>query len=686
MPIDVAGHDRLSGMPSHPWHQPRVYAQGARLRLLDPIRNQLVPKTPEEMVRQQVVHTLISVYGYPPASLSTETLVERGSKDRRRADIVVRLGQRCARPRVSEWLEEDPDELPYSAKLAAARVAIPDVEVSFFDVPDEFELDVDGAPIRCRTLGFDGSPTGILLHARPVDPRASLPAVLSLEVAGWARQPPEAKVAARWAIPDVLPGENEHVFVEGIYALTSPECPVYGGLSTDGTTGLFLTAPAGQAYCVLGFARLSEEMADRGLKRLLSALPSLELADGQHAYRHGLDRMRIGDRVHVVSPQTDEFATGSVVSFSETEVVIRDLAGNRLTAQRTPSMKHTFLAGRVEPPEEGEPDAPASVHPEHPFIVVECKAPGVSFSDEVVQQALGYAESLGAPYVLTTNGIDEAAWWRPFLLADGGVEPLHDLPRYLDAISSERHAVKALPPVLPYLAVVDSPERHPMTTLLHARTRDAIGADTPFELWAPLLQLDDLLSHDAAYFEQPTTAFGVEFLEDHGLHHHSSGNAGGGTFSGRYRDFLIRVGDETVLFGLRVAATLKAVRDSRYGNRAGRSLLLGCVADGATYHPVLEASVEKELVLSPTTMHLHHSGAITVGKGAVARATMIAFVEEREPRLVRQGRIDLGCMPRTSRAAWEDVAEAFGRLARYTTLRHAFKKQVRATRASRSNS
>lgn len=42
----------------------------------------------------------------------------------------------------------------------------------------------------------------------------------------------------------------------------------------------------------------------------------------------------------------------------------------------------------------------------HPWMVVECKAPGVHLSQATLDQAAGYNRRLGAPYLFVTNGSD----------------------------------------------------------------------------------------------------------------------------------------------------------------------------------------------------------------------------------------------------------------------------------------
>jgi hypothetical protein len=346
-----------------------------------------------------------------------------------------------------------------------------------------------------------------------------------------------------------------------------------------------------------------------------------------------------------------------------------------------------FLAGRTSPPVDGEAAAVSGAQPWpdelSPFIVVECKAPSISFSEEVVGQATGYARRLGAPYVLVTNGIEAGCWWRPYLLSEDGPEPypLTELPTYEEVSTGVSHTVRSLPSQPEHLFLVDAPEQRPATTLLHARARGIVGADTPFDLWAPILQLDDLLAWPKAYFLDPHEAFGVEFLEDQGPRFHSPGNPSGGQYPGRYRDFLVRSSAGVIVFGLGLSATLKTENDPRYGTRPGRTLLVVCLAEAGVYHPILECSVETEMRVQPQSIVLTHSGAATVGKGAVPRSTVVDYVATREPRLVgANGRLELGSVPRRSQAEWTDLSDAFGRLARYALLRHSFKNEVRKAR------
>jgi len=62
-----------------------------------------------------------------------------------------------------------------------------------------------------------------------------------------------------------------------------------------------------------------------------------------------------------------------------------------------------------------------------PFLLVECKRPGVAINEDTLHQALIYNRSLRTPYLFLTNGLTH------YLLGikdDGQVQPLENLPRF----------------------------------------------------------------------------------------------------------------------------------------------------------------------------------------------------------------------------------------------------------------
>jgi hypothetical protein len=62
-----------------------------------------------------------------------------------------------------------------------------------------------------------------------------------------------------------------------------------------------------------------------------------------------------------------------------------------------------------------------------PWMIVECKAPSVKLSDEVVRQALRYSISIPATYIIITNGPATYGWERKA----GGLELISEIPEHI---------------------------------------------------------------------------------------------------------------------------------------------------------------------------------------------------------------------------------------------------------------
>src|SRR6478735_8545566 len=62
----------------------------------------------------------------------------------------------------------------------------------------------------------------------------------------------------------------------------------------------------------------------------------------------------------------------------------------------------------------------------NPLVLVECKAASVNISAETVKQASVYNQTLRAPYVMLTNGLEHYCWKVEF--ATSRFEPLLEIP------------------------------------------------------------------------------------------------------------------------------------------------------------------------------------------------------------------------------------------------------------------
>jgi hypothetical protein len=67
-----------------------------------------------------------------------------------------------------------------------------------------------------------------------------------------------------------------------------------------------------------------------------------------------------------------------------------------------------------------------------PLVLVECKAPNVAITAEVVKQATLYNKTLQAKYVILTNGIEHFCWLVDFTTSR--IQPLDRIPDYRELV------------------------------------------------------------------------------------------------------------------------------------------------------------------------------------------------------------------------------------------------------------
>jgi hypothetical protein len=127
----------------------------------------------------------------------------------------------------------------------------------------------------------------------------------------------------------------------------------------------------------------------------------------------------------------------------------------------------------------------------------------------------------------------------------------------------------------------------------------------------------------------------LDGYEDIGVKYQKYGNAGGGSFAGEYRAILEEKSEAIVSFSI-------SSMTSGESKPVYTSLLFAVDIKGY-FHLSLELRADKYIEISETSVKITHDGTITVGKlGAVKRSELIDFVKNKNPELVRDGKIFLG--------------------------------------------
>lgn len=193
---------RLKSFP-HVWLQTE---NGSRL--VGYVRGQPLVAGPEEIVRQNVLRTLVREYGYPRQVLRAEEPVARGTDNRDRADVIVKLPRRrdallvrTAAPTAA--LTELPE---YSTLRAGAVPSLPRLEsVSISAIPDRLEVACGERNLECIVRGFVPSEHGIdlCLDVPPGCAELGLPEMAIVRVLGYGRTDEEDAISRALALSNV---------------------------------------------------------------------------------------------------------------------------------------------------------------------------------------------------------------------------------------------------------------------------------------------------------------------------------------------------------------------------------------------------------------------------------------------------------------------------------------------------
>jgi hypothetical protein len=600
-----------------------IQQTAAGARLLDPVRKQLVPDMPEERVRQEVLWTLVHDYGYPAASLASEELVARGTANRDRADILIRLPKaRIRLPGRSKTPSGEPHVEPaYSAKLADLKPVL-DVlggEATLQHVDDELVVEIDGVPVRCRTLGFvvaPGAGHGLALEA--IDPPAGLPPIIGFQVSGYGMTDRDRALAQRLGIPEnpwEYDASTDFAAMLAVGAESWLPAIEAHAFSADGTRGTFLMTTESSAFAVL---------------------------------------------VHCDPSKADAPGEGGPEDDAE--------------------------APAQEPNDGSALDVVWGASELAALAVVECKAPSVFITPSVIGQAERYADQLGSPFVVVTNGGCTQVFQRE---PNRSHVEIPDLPTYDESTRGEHHveALRPEPPVPPLPVDIDA---RPDCLELHRRYRsEVVGSSSSASVAVLALKLDDALRGANRPALTSFEKHGIRLIEDLGVNDRDPGSPVGASWPGRYRDLLIE--DSTghrFVVGLAVLGSCKTTDRSRasgYWMRGGETYLVAASSDGAEYESTLQLQLAKSLGVSEEEWRLGHDGALTAGKGGVKRETLFSALRSTTPFLVGQGIVDLGSVPRRGPIEAEALQDLTARLASYCLVRRTVKQQVKAARRLAAN-
>lgn len=165
------------------------------------------------------------------------------------------------------------------------------------------------------------------------------------------------------------------------------------------------------------------------------------------------------------------------------------------------------------------------------ILLVECKAPGIALLGEPTTQLLRYNAILGVPFVLLTNGNESQLFH--FSDTTGEYRALRELPTYKEMCQTEGIKYVQLQSskwVRPAYDSLTHPEVISEYTL-----QGIIGEGSPSQLKPFMLNLAFCLLDEDHKIVCPLTLPGCTIETDYGVVPMTTGNAGGGSFTGNFR-------------------------------------------------------------------------------------------------------------------------------------------------------
>lgn len=262
----------------------------------------------------------------------------------------------------------------------------------------------------------------------------------------------------------------------------------------------------------------------------------------------------------------------------------------------------------------------------YPAMVVECKSAKVHFTEDLYIQAKKYSESVDIPVLMVTNGsdVDILAW----NYDTEEYEAVEYFPTYEELCKPEDLERISLQEV--------SYERHEYSDLFKDEIIDLefeygeyIGESCKRSMVPYIVNLAESFM-DTSHKIENLEMKGFKFIKDGGIRYTSFGNAGGGSFPGFYRYFIIKdnKGDNQL------------ISMSVLGCSNGRSLLIVAIDDMDKHHNSLQLSIEHNSILIGKKLKIWHDGTLTVGnKGKAKKQEVIDFIEEKSSLKVKSGNV-----------------------------------------------
>lgn len=263
-----------------------------------------------------------------------------------------------------------------------------------------------------------------------------------------------------------------------------------------------------------------------------------------------------------------------------------------------------------------------------PIAIVECKAPGILLGSKVAEQVLDYTDTVCCDYAMITDG-KESAFFKYDSKTDKYVV-IEQFPVYEKMLDGEYCVPDngEIPDRIPFNEIPEKLDWYQGWDIGRSTAQDKAVVMVNF--WECMLDI----SH-----KMPVGRYQIfQLIKDYGVRLLTYGNAGGGSFAGPYRSFLIDVDGSTEFVSIGVTTYVNTSKPE-----LERTAICVAIDNEKTSHHALQILVDDNVNIVGDLVSMQHHGRIAIGnRGSGKVDELRQFVAEKYPSIIDGKLFSLG--------------------------------------------
>ena len=288
-----------------------------------------------------------------------------------------------------------------------------------------------------------------------------------------------------------------------------------------------------------------------------------------------------------------------------------------------------------------------------PLFIVECKEPRTALTEKVFNQVSKYDEIVkSAGFLFVTNG---ETIFQVIKNSDGSYSSLSQILKYEEMIGNKKVGNT---PLFTYQFWRRPPfeklnDTHILNNFIDNGWFGKGSNPVLFPLVANLIGLfmdSTLVPHLPMKHSRFT-------IIDQGLRLTEFGNAGGGSYPGEYRYFILEDSNKNnIIVSIGIKGKLLSDYEPGFGKMNGHTSFIVAIDDFDKSHNSLQLDLDINITKMDNYFEIYHNGALTVGKiGSVSPTNVLNYIYQKAPHLIKNNKIFLGSLPMNKLMDWEDA-------------------------------